>query len=383
MAFKAKQDASVKRATIQDVARTAGVSASTVSHVLNGTAPISEETKDRVLAAVDNLQYYPNITARSLRKKRSNMIGLLMQDLTSLFYSIAYERLLVRAQENGYLMTIMCGHWDFQLNSQNIASLIEHQVDGIIAMGTAVSEKDLNKASDRGLQVVLCDQYSPEFASVEFNNFTTMRRLVHCFAADGIRKISYVCTSVRRQDSSEQRYRGYLQGMQDEGLDPCKLLIAVDIKESKYFRWNKQFDRFTDFLKATPKEDWPEVVLCEHDAIAQAVVYTATREGIKIPEELQVFGFDDTNHATLTTPTLSTVKQDPEQIADEAFDMLLAMIKGEPHPRHVQLEQQIILRESGNILSDFLEREQLPYCIQPNVKEPALYKQHPDACMQV
>ncbi len=76
-----------------------GVSASTVSHVLNATASISNETRERVLAAVDALQYYPNITARSLRKKHTNVIGLLMQDMTSLFYSIAYERLLVRAQK--------------------------------------------------------------------------------------------------------------------------------------------------------------------------------------------------------------------------------------------------------------------------------------------
>ena len=270
MSLQPQEPLAIKRATIQDVARAAGVSASTVSHVLNATASISNETRERVLAAVDALQYYPNITARSLRKKHTNVIGLLMQDMTSLFYSIAYERLLVRAQEKGYLLTMMCGHWDSELNAKNIATLIEHQAEGVIAMGTAVLESDLKRASDRGLQVVLCDQYSPEFANVEYNNYTTMRRLVHCFAADDVTRISYVCTSIRRQDSTEQRHRGYVQGMLDEGLDPDKLLIALDLKESKYFRWNKQFDRFTDFLEATPRDKWPQVVLCEHDAIAQA-----------------------------------------------------------------------------------------------------------------
>lgn len=373
MAAKLQRSENVKRATIQDVARAAGVSASTVSHVLNGTAPISDETKARVMAAVEALQYYPNLSARSLRKKRTNVIGLLMQDMTSLFYAIAYERLLVRAQQEGYLLTIMCGHWDSNLNAKNIDSLIEHQADGLIAMGTSVREADLKKASERGLQIVLCDQYSPEFASVEYNNYTTMRRLVHCFAADGYRRISYVCTSLRRQDSTVQRYRGYMQGMSDEGFDPEKLLITLDFKESKYFRWSKQFDRFTNFLDATPREQWPEIVLCEHDAIAQAVVYSAVRRGIRIPEEIQVFGFDDTSHAVLTTPKLSTVRQDSERLADEAFDMLMAQIKGEAHPRHVQLEQQIVLRESGNILKDYLERERLPYCVQSESEKDALF----------
>ena len=158
MSLQPQEPLASKRATIQDVARAAGVSASTVSHVLNATASISNETRERVLAAVEALQYYPNVTARSLRKKHTNVIGLLMQDMTSLFYSIAYERLLVRAQEKGYLLTMMCGHWDSELNAKNIATLIEHQAEGVIAMGTAVLESDLKRASDRGLQVVLCDQ---------------------------------------------------------------------------------------------------------------------------------------------------------------------------------------------------------------------------------
>lgn len=107
---------------------------------------------------------------------------------------------------------------------------------------------------------------------------------------------------------------------------------------------------------------------------AQAVVYSATRKGVRIPEEIQVFGFDDTSHAVLTTPKLSTVRQDPEQLADEAFDMLMAMLQGEAYPRHVQLEQKIVLRESGNILKDHLERERLPYCIQMEAEEPALFR---------
>ena len=97
MPLQPQEPLAIKRATIQDVARAAGVSASTVSHVLNATASISNETRERVLAAVEALQYYPNVTARSLRKKHTNVIGLLMQGMTSLFYSIACERLLVRA----------------------------------------------------------------------------------------------------------------------------------------------------------------------------------------------------------------------------------------------------------------------------------------------
>lgn len=351
----------VSRTTIYDVAKAANVSPSTVSHVLNGTAPISEETKEKVMAAVETLKYYPNSTARSLRKKRSKLIGLIMQDMTSEFYSIMYEEMLVRAQREGFLFSIMCGQWDSDLNTRNIDSLIEYQAEGIIVLGSCVKEADLKKAENRGIKVVLCDQYSPNFPNVEWNNYTTMRKLVHCFVADGNTRIAYVCTNHRRQDSNVQRYLGYMQGMRDEGLNPDKYLILLDLKESKPYKLGKNFDSFMKYINNLPRDQWPEIVLCEHDAIAQAITNSAVSAGIRVPEDIQVFGFDDTSHVFFSNPKLSTVRQSPKELGDTTFDMLYASINGEEHTRHVCLEQEVIIRASAYILQDYLDREGLRY----------------------
>lgn len=358
-------DCKVSRTTIYDVAKAASVSPSTVSHVLNGTASISEETTEKVMAAVKSLKYYPNSTARSLRKKRSKLIGLVMQDMTSEFYSIMCEQMLVRAQKEEFQFSIMCGQWDGGQNTKNIESLIEYQAEGIIALGSCVQEADLKKAENRGIKVVLCDQYSPNFPSVEWNNYTTMRKLVHCFVAEGLTRIAYVCTNARRQDSAVQRHLGYLQGMRDEGLDPEKLVIPLDIKESKPYQWGRDFTRFQNYMESVPRSQWPEAVLCEHDAIALAITNSLTLAGVRIPEEIQIFGFDDTSHASFSIPKLSTIRQDPRKLGDATFDMLHALIRGEDCARHVRLEQEVVIRSSAHILPDYLDREQFRYSYNP------------------
>lgn len=241
------------------------------------------------------------------------MIGLVTQDMTSEFYSIMYEQMLVRAQREGFLFSIMCG------------------------------------------------QYSPDFPSVEWNNYTTVRKLVHCFAADGYKRIAYAGSTYRRQDSNLQRRLGYMQGMRDEGLDPEKLLISLEPQEAKPYKLSNHFDFFMKYIGNLPRDQWPEIVLCEHDAVALAVTNSLLSAGIRVPEDIQVFGFDNTSHVFFARPKLSTVLQNPQVLGNAAFDMLYALIKGEEHARHVRLEQEVIIRSSAYILKDYLDREGLRY----------------------
>ncbi len=349
-----------RRSTIYDVAKEAGVSAATVSHVLNGTAAISDATRERVMAAVESQDYRPNNTARTLRKRRSGIIGLVTQDMTSQFYSIMYERLLVRAQEEGYIMFLTCGQQDPRLTRSNIEMLIEHQVDGMILVGNSYSEESLQAAEKYGVPVVLCDQYSPSFHSVEFDNFNTMRRLVHCFFGEGKRRLAYI--GVADADGHEnlyQRYQGFWQGMLDEGLNPEQYHIALSREESKYFKYNREFRVFSDFLQKLPREEWPEVVFASHDAIAQIFIASVIRSGGQVPQDMWVLGFDDTSHAFFSAPSISTVHQDPLELADESLNMLSALMQKKDCQQHKVLRQKVVIRESAPIAEYLLKREKL------------------------
>ena len=349
-----------RRSTIYDVAKEAGVSAATVSHVLNGTATISEATRERVMAAIESQDYRPNNTARTVRKRRSGIIGLVTQDMTSQFYSIMYERLLVRAQEAGYITFLTCGQQDSKLTRSNIEMLIEHQVDGMILVGNGYAEESLQAAEKYGVPVVLCDQYAPNFHSVEFDNFNTMRRLVHCLCGEGMRRLAYI--GVAGADGHEnlyQRYRGFQQGMLDEGLNPDRYNIVLSREESKYFKYNREFRVFSDFLQKMPKEEWPEAVFASHDAIAQIFIASVLRSGGQVPQDMWVLGFDDTSHAFFSAPSISTVHQDPLELADESLQMLIARMEKKDCRLHKVLQQKIVIRESAPIAKYLLQREKL------------------------
>ena len=356
----------VERTTIVDVAKAAGVSPSTVSHVLNGTASISDATKEKVQKAVEELQYFPNTSAKMLRNQRGNLIGLMVQDMTSSYYSIVYERLMRRAQQDGYMMSIVCGEWDTEQNSRNMRMMIEHRVEGIIVFGQNIAPSELKQARAQGLKIVLCDQYSPDFSSVEWNNFETMRKLVHVFCAEGCRRIAYLHVhdsedTVGRQVSTGLRLDGYIQGMKDEGLDPQKDRFRLTPEESRFFLWDTKPDRYINYLKSMPKKEWPQVVLCEHDAIAQGITYSLIENGIRVPEDIRIVGFDNTTEARFSRPSLTTVQQKPTELADEVWEMMKAYLDDREYPRHVSLSQTVIVRQSAPIAEGIFEREALPY----------------------
>ncbi len=356
----------VERTTIVDVAKAAGVSPSTVSHVLNGTASISDATKEKVQKAVEELKYFPNTSAKMLRNKRGNLIGIMTQDMTSSYYTIVYERLMRRAQQDGYMMTIVCGEWDDAQNSRNMRMMIEHRMEGIVIFGQNIRPEELKQARSQGIKIVLCDQYSPDFSSVEWNNFETMRKLVHVFCTEGYRRIAYLHShgnmeELDKQVSTAQRMSGYIQGMKDEGLDPEKDRFKLTPEESRFFVWDMKLDRYSKHLHSLPKEEWPQVVLCEHDAIAQAVTYSLIESGIRVPEDIRVVGFDNTMEARMSRPSLTTVQQNPKELADEVWEMMKAYLDDREYPRHVSLSQTVVVRESAPVAEDIFLRESLPY----------------------
>ncbi|MBO7709569.1 MAG: LacI family DNA-binding transcriptional regulator [Lachnospiraceae bacterium] len=350
-----------KHATIVDVARAAGVSPSTVSHVLNSTSSISDATKQQVMQAVRELQYIPNTTAKMLRKKRSNIIVLNTQDMTSEYYTLVYERLMECFQKSGYLPALFCGKWDEQQNAKNINTAIEYQAEGLISIG-GVQKKELANAASLGIRVVLCDEYDKAFPCVDWNNFETMRGIVNAFCLEGKRRIVYIHASQhKKQDSTMKRIAGYRQGMLDNGLTPMDDFFILSDMESRYYTTNLHFDRLISHLSEMPRKNWPEVILCEHDAVANAVTFSLVTAGIRVPEDIQVMGFDDTASSVFSRPSLSTVWQQPKVLADAVFSMMKASLDGEDYPQHVTLSQSVVLRESTTIQPESLEKAGVIY----------------------
>lgn len=173
------------RVTIQDVARAAGVSAGTVSHVLNGTAPISEETKKRVRKVILELGYRRNENARALRTADSKIIGVVLQDISSEYYARCTACILQRAQELGYAVLTTDAHFSPSLLETGVSALVNRRVNGLIFIGGSNDESCHRMAEEAGIPIVFGDRFVENYPCVQFSNRQTMYRLMHALYQQG------------------------------------------------------------------------------------------------------------------------------------------------------------------------------------------------------
>ena len=182
-----KTEEKKRRSTIYDVARMAEVSAGTVSHVLNGTAPISEETRKRVMQAVVELDYHRNENARALRTSNSKTIGIILQDITSEYYAKCTMRVVELAQESGYAMLFVCTHRHKKALMDGVMEMIGRRVNGILFIGGVHDEECQVLIQEAGIPMIFADRYVENHLCVEFNNYDTMYKLSHALYRQGYR----------------------------------------------------------------------------------------------------------------------------------------------------------------------------------------------------
>ena len=344
-----------KKATMIDVAKLAHVSASTVSHVINHTASISDATTERVKAAIDQLQYSPNLLARSLRHEKSHLIGVALIDITSEFYAECVESILEAARKNGYNILICgsMGHNEFLESS--VQSLLDNQVDGFIFIGGNSDEAAVKRIASANVPIVFADRHVNGYPSVEFNNEETYCQLVHALYASGYRKFMYVGESLDIQTNLLDRYNGYLRGLRE-----CNLVNGkMDMFRRKLFscKMSNSYMMFDEILESfTEKKNRPEVIITSNDMIAHGIISAADKKDIKVPQELAVVGCDDVNFSACYSPTLTTIHQDAYVFGQKIYSLLRSIIKNENKEQEARIvvPQRIVARESALILPGIL-----------------------------
>lgn len=342
----AKNEASEKRSTIYDVARLAGVSAGTVSHVINRTAPISEETTKRVAEAMKALNYHRNENARALRTSDSKIVGIVIQDITSEYYAQSIASILDCAQKEGYAVFTANGQFNMNVLKNSVAALIERRVNGIIFVGGANDEAIYQLANAANVPIVFGDRFVPDFPCVEFNNYETVNHLVHALYRQGYRRFSYFGEGLSTQQNLDMRLNGFCDGVKSLGIPESDVDILLEIKRED-IKMKTSFELFPRHLhRQSEDEKW--VIVASNDMIAQGVISVALRAGWRVPEDVAVFGFDNISIASYATPSISTVVQDPYELGKCCFDLLKERMSNTDGAwANVMLEQEIAVRDSA------------------------------------
>ncbi|GAB4562965.1 MAG: substrate-binding domain-containing protein [Anaerolineae bacterium] len=331
----------VRRVTIADVAREAGVSMMTVSRVINRKGDVSEETAARVMEAIERLGFRPSSIARSLATRRTKTLGLVMPDVANAFFADVARGAEHKAYAEGYSIFLCNTEESVERELAVLASLEEKRVDGLVLCSSRLSDEELAEVLPRFPSVVLVNRTwaRDDTLSVIVDDEAGSRVATRHLIATGHRAIGFL-VGPPQSFSGRRRMAGYETVLKEEGIDlnPAwirRCLPMVDAAEVAAQR----------LLTEHPELD---ALLCYNDLVAVGALKACRELGRRVPEDLAVVGFDDIPLAELVTPPLTTCRVPRYELGVQAMDLLLRRINGEPIPSpQIVLQPELVIRRSA------------------------------------
>ncbi len=326
--------------TIRDVARKAGVSVATVSRVLNGTAKVSDEARKAVLEAQSALGFYLNANARTLAKKDSETIGVLVSDISDPYFGAMIKSCDMVANSMGKSLLIAQGFYDPIREQKAIESLLSHQCSGMLVHALAIDDIILADYMRRFPYMVLINRRLKGFEDrcVIIDNHNGMYNLTNYLIKFGHKKIAYVTSSFGISDAQE-RFAGFKQACSDNDveIDPNLILSVPPSLEGGKMAAEQLIRIGLDRFSA---------VMCYCDTIAASAMSIFANNGIRIPVDLSITGFDDLFIASCLNPSLTTVTNPISLMGKEALKLSVARYKKDNNFNIQQFKTELIIRKS-------------------------------------
>lgn len=335
-------------AKLKDVAARAGVSVRTVSNVVNNAPAVAAATRERVLLAIDELQYRPNLAARNLRQGRTGLIGLAVPEVRSPYFGEIAELLIDAAQDRGWTVLIDRTEGAAERERRLLEGSERHTVDGMIMSPWSLTPEELGRHSATMPLVILGEQETGGTADhVAIDNVAAAREATAHLAALGRRRIAAVGLQPQLSNGTAvQRAQGYREALTAAGLPVREQLtrtVATLHREEGH-------RAMRELLSAGPEQERPDAVFCFSDELALGALRAARDAGLRVPEDLALVGFDDIEDGRYTSPSLTTVAPDKRQIAERALQCLADRVYGRLvhlQARRVTVAHRLVVRESA------------------------------------
>lgn len=320
-----------KQKTIRDVAELAGVSVATASRVLNDSGyPVRPQLRQRVKEAAEKLEYSPNIMAQSLRKETNRDIALIIPNISNPFYLQAVLGVGEALSSRDYNMIFCNTMHDPERERNFLRQLYERQVKGVILSSVAAGTAELvQKFMQRGMKFVLLDQMLSDVESpgIHYDSRAGARMAVEHLLEKGHRRIAFATTSLVRFTRTEI-YTGYREALLAAGF-PCSPELLYECSISKVGRGSDyELNIGRQIAKQFLSDGCPATaVLCINDMVAIGLIQTLVQNGVRVPEDVSVIGFDDIPIAGAFLPALTTVHYPAQEIGRLAALMLMDSIQ--------------------------------------------------------
>jgi LacI family transcriptional regulator len=305
--------------TLIDVAKRAGVSKSTVSNVIRGDVPVADETRVRVEQAIRETRYTPNVIARSLKARSSTAVGIIVPDLTNPFYAELAAGAERAASALGYAALITHTECAAPTEEDAARAFIERRVDGVIVGGVSLGSSMPTMLLDRDIPVVVAsfgEAEDPRLGVIDHDDFKAMEEVVDHLYDLGHRRLAFVSHHLREQ-SGERRLLGFEAALARRGLVPVAL------------------------------GDGATALAAHNDMLAIATIDRLERQGLRVPEDISVVGYDDIPLAAHRRIRLTTVHSDAAEMGRRAVELVLGAARESRHVAHREIQSaRLVVRST-------------------------------------
>jgi LacI family transcriptional regulator len=338
-----------RRPTQKDVARLAEVSPATVSYVINnlsgGNIRISDETRRRVWKAIEELGYQINVNARSLRTQKTQLLAVMVPDLTNPFYPLMIRGAQSLAEENEYQLLVYDTNDSKERELIFIEAMLRRRVDGVVLVSFHLEVQDAIRLLEAGIVIV---SVGGRLRDAGFDVIATPEREAACDMVEylllkGHRRIAHL-SGPQDTPAGRARLEGYCQALSQAGIAFDERLILPGT-----FTHDRTVELIHAFLDGISEEDRPTALFAANDLMAIDAIQTFKKRGYKVPGDIAVAGFDNIPEAEVIEPPLTTVGHDARNMGWQAVKLLLERIESEEdlQPRTVSIPYYLVPRTSA------------------------------------
>ncbi len=324
---------------LEDVAKRVGMSKSTVSLALNGSEKVNLETRKRILQTAQEMGYSPNPHARKLVMRKSNMIGLIVPDIQNVYYASLVDSISRGLRNSGYGLFIAISENSRKREKQIVQEMIQNRMDGVLLVPLNKPNDDVSylaalEAAEIPMVYVTSVYPSLQRPYVMCNLYSGMRMMVRLLHGEGHRKIALMTgpSDVYCMDQREMGYREELKALR---------LTYENIMRLEEVTYASALSR----IQQLPSPDM-DAIVCVNDMMALGVINALNADGIKVPEDIAVAGYDDLIFSRISAIPITTVKQDLAEVANLSTRMLLGLIESFDTEKEAVIDCELIIRDS-------------------------------------
>ncbi|MET3682669.1 LacI family transcriptional regulator [Alkalibacillus flavidus] len=329
--------------TIYDVAKEANVSMATVSRVINGNTNVKPATRQKVLTAIDELGFRPNAVARGLASRKTTSVGVIIPDISNLFFAELARGIEDIASMYKYHIILSSSDQQKTKELDLLDNMLEKQVDGVIFMGSSVTSDHIEAFNQANVPVILAATVddTEQLPSVNIDYYEAMKDAVTYLSEQMDQEAVGFVTSPLNAKINDMKRQGYVDAIKASGL-----AFNEDYIYPGDDSYQSGLDAANYFLK---QQHPPKAIITSSDEMALGVIHGAQDHGVSVPNELSVIGFDNTRLANMVRPTLTSVLQPMYDIGAVSMRLLTKLLRGEEiEQEQVVLPHRIVERDSTN-----------------------------------